>query len=112
MESKVFSIDAVKNATISWKRLLSISLASVGARRERYYSGKMPGASCRALLQKMNTFYDLFFVSSVDSWDTAKSLMPTLSFLDWNSTVRRKMAQKVLDFSLNPEKIDSLLQEV
>eukprot|EP00171_Calliarthron_tuberculosum_P021624 IDg21624t1 len=50
--------------------LLARSLADIGVRRERYYTGALSGVPCTKLMQKMEEFCELFFHSPAGDWGT------------------------------------------
>lgn len=61
-----------------WARHLALCLASIGARRECYYSGKMSGVPCSRFMKKMDVLCELFFKEDIYSCGNSFQLHPFL----------------------------------
>lgn len=63
---------------------ISASLSNVGARRDKYECGKMSGAPCTFLMQKMPHFCSMFLPTKIDGKGSPIDLVPELSNLEAN----------------------------
>lgn len=55
---------------------LAAALATVGARREKYYSGQLSGKPCTLFMSRIEEFCDLFFLQPAEDWGLATEAVP------------------------------------
>lgn len=82
LNRKIYWVQCKTKAKSIWNDHLCTSLTIVGARREDFHAGKMPGSGCTQLMKKMIKFCDYFFTEPVCNYGSVSNNIPAVKQLD------------------------------